>query len=709
MKKIFLLILCAFLAGRTSPSAAEVISITELGQVRPHDKSMTPEETLAPNLPDFSDREATREFFKRRLEETSIVSKDIDLSTPSSVDVVHTPEYYEALEEKNKPLFQKMYEEALNAIKAKDNGDGIEAADSPEQREEYEAAQAATRFFTLARQDEPPAQIEPQIATVSFALPSGRRVLAPAVEHIPYFLSYIDIQANGYLKVEDTIVVVADGQKFAHALQRVFPKYVYDTDNHAQRIELILEHVEVNGTPIDYTAEEIGNDIILKAKYKQKLEPGVYTYTFSYMVNHHLRTHKNSVYMDWNITGRPLNAFITSANAIITLPTGAQFENAQTIISNHGEITNRRSNTYLLAPNVVAFSNFTPLFNGESMSVAAVVDKNVFLPDFDKGFANFISNWGNVLYAAFGLAAIVLSYILSLLTLKKDKKNKYTPSYNGSLIRHLLVGKYDRVALVAQILDLYRKQALDIKADNNRIFLEKNDIGGTRLNKIEKKALKILFAKKAKAIEVNTAHNVVCKKVSKLFAKANEAQIKKFRLKHNISYVLFSTAMVLLTEIFIAVISTNTAQTLTILLATSVLYAFYVWIIRHRFKRWYIALPMKSFSLAAIVAVWVFSGVYIGGITSALILAMIVTVFAFTRLFDEQNNFINEAKTAISSYKEYLTANADAINLGRDFINQQSSIYALNIMEYYPENAANKKFYRLDLADMLRQALIGIL
>ena len=265
------------------------------------------------------------------------------------------------------------------------------------------------------------------------------------------------------------------------------------------------------------------------------------------------------------------------------------------------------------------------------------------------------------------------------------------------------------VALVAQILDLYRKQALDIKADNNRIFLEKNDIGGTRLNKIEKKALKILFAKKAKAVEVNTAHNVVCKKVSKLFAKANEAQIKKFRLKHNISYVLFSTAMVLLTEIFIAVISTNTAQTLTILLATSVLYAFYVWIIRHRFKRWYIALPMKSFSLAAIVAVWVFSGVYIGGITSALILAMIVTVFAFTRLFDEQNNFINEAKTAISTYKEYLTANADAINLGRDFINQQSSIYALNIMEYYPENAANKKFYRLDLADMLRQALIGIL
>ena len=88
---------------------------------------------------------------------------------------------------------------------------------------------------------------------------------------------------------------------------------------------------------------------------------------------------------------------------------------------------------------------------------------------------------------------------------------------------------------------------------------------------------------------------------------------------------------------------------------------------------------------------------------------MLITIFAFTNIFNEQNSFINEAKSAISNYKEYLQTNADAINLSRDFLNQQSNIFALNIMEYFPQNMANKNFYKLDIAEQLRQALVGIL
>lgn len=710
MKKIFIAIFCGITVANISSALAEVRSIVDIGAQPVNDRSMSPQEAISPDLPDPNNEEEVRSFFKKRFEEAAVSEADpnIDFSTPSSVNVVHTQEYYEAQEHANKPLFQKMYEEALKALHDEEDGESA-ADDLSETEKDRHIAEAATRFFTLARNENNQQIDEPQIPTVGFTLPSGRRVLAPATEHIPYMLSYIDIQANGYMKVEDTIVVVANGKKFDRALQRVFPKNVYNQKNEASHIDLILQDVQVNGTPIAYMAEEIGDNIILKPKYKQKLEPGVYTYTFNYMVNHQLQRAKNTVYMDWNITGRPLNAFITSANAIVTLPGGHGFKAAQAIVGKNGQYTHQRTNRYRLAKNVMAFSNWTPLFNGESMNIVTVMDQNAFLKDFDKGFNNFLNNWGNILYALLGFAAIFFSYLLSLITLKRSrKKYQYNPSYNGSLMRHILVGKYDRIAFVAQLLDLYRKQAIDIKDENNRVFIVKQNISSARLNKVEKKALKKLFAKKVKQIEVNNVHNAIFKKVCKIFDKANRKMIKKHRLMHNISYVIFSCLMLLLTEIFIALNSINWAQTLIILLAVTLLYAFYIWIFRHRFKYWIVNVPMKLFAVSVIFAVWVFSSVYVGGITNAIILLMIITIFAFTRIFGEQDSFVNNAKDSISQYKEYLQTNADAINLSKDFLNQQSNIYALNLIEHFPLNAANKGYYKLNSADVLRQMLVGI-
>ena len=132
--------------------------------------------------------------------------------------------------------------------------------------------------------------------------------------------------------------------------------------------------------------------------------------------------------------------------------------------------------------------------------------------------------------------------------------------------------------------------------------------------------------------------------------------------------------MLLLTEIFIAFISVNFAQTLIILLSTTLMYAFYIWILRHRFKRWYVAIPTKIIILLAMFVIWIFSSIYIGGICSLLIMIMVAVIFAFNGLFGIHNSFANEAKEAIIRYKEYLISNAEAINLSRDFVNQQSNV-----------------------------------
>ena len=153
----------------------------------------------------------------------------------------------------------------------------------------------------------------------------------------------------------------------------------------------------------------------------------------------------------------------------------------------------------------------------------------------------------------------------------------------------------------------------------------------------------------------------------------------------------------------------NFAQSFIILLLTTTFACFYVWILRHKFKRFLISLILKVFSIVALIFIWLFSSIYIGNITAILLIGAIFIIFEFSKIFDQQNSFVNDAKNTISNYKEYLISNSDAINLSRDFINQQANIYALNIMEYFPQNVSNRAYYKLVEADELKRALIEII
>ena len=702
MKRLFFTI-CFIICSNLAVNSAQARIQSIVGPAKPQPPAHL--DTKPNNVPDPKNEDEVRAFFKKRLAEAarSDVNENVDLNAVNSVNISRSPEYYAVKKEREKPFYQKVYEKAIASLNGDKNSSQDVYSDDFDVPSDEQIAQAATRFFTIQKQDT--AIRQPQVPTVAMTLPSGRRILAPAREHIPYFLSYIDIQANGYIKIEDTIVLVADGKKFGTALQRVFPKYAGKN----QRMEFMLESVTANGTPIPYTAEEIGNKIVLKPKYNQRLEPGIYTYVFKYIVNNKLLRDGDEVLLSWNLIGSPINAVITSANAIITLPSGHSFDNAFSLIGAGKSFTDRRTNIFRFAQNTVAFSSNTPILNNETVNILTEMNKNVFIPDFDKNFSNFITNWGNIAYSALGLIAILGSFLLSLVGLKKERKNnKYNPSYNGALMRSISVGKYDRTAFVAQLLDLYRKDAIDITQSDNRLFLHRKNINGAKLQKHEIKALKTMFPKNKADLEVNKTNSVILKKVNNLLAKKNAKQIKKYRLIHNISYVIFSCIMLLLTEIFISYISINFAQTLIILLATTLLYGFYIWILRHPYKHWYVSIPVRLFSLISLVVIWLFSSIYIGPLTSFLIMLMPAVIFAFTRIFGEQNNFINEAKEAIAKYKEYLLSNSDTINLSRDFLNQQSSIFALDIMEYFPQNVSNKNYYKLDIAESIKQALIGI-
>ena len=141
-------------------------------------------------------------------------------------------------------------------------------------------------------------------------------------------------------------------------------------------------------------------------------------------------------------------------------------------------------------------------------------------------------------------------------------------------MRSILIGKFDRLAYVAELLDLYRKNAIDLISENNRYFLVAKNIKNSKLTKVEKKALGILFSRKNTQIEINVTNNLKFKKTQRIIEKSIKKQIKKYRLMQNIGYIVFSIIMLLLTEFFIAGISINLAQSLTVMISSSLLYAF---------------------------------------------------------------------------------------------------------------------------------------
>lgn len=717
MKKIFFAIYFSAVILSLSPALADVRFLGDSSGAQNQPKAHQPQP--APfdlnRFNNMSDEEI-RDFFKKRLDNAipAYLPEGESMYTPNASSIIPSREYIEQQKENSKSTFQKIYEEALAAIHKKDaeknselsGSDNADTADAAEQ----EAAAQATRFFIVAPKERTAAAEEPQIPTVSVSLPSGRRILAPAVEHIPYFLSYIDIQSNGYLKIEDTITIVANGKKFRRSLFRSFPKYTYYQGKRGHRIEILLDNVSINGTRVPYTLEEIGNDIVMRPKYNQDLEPGVYTYKFTYFINNKLQETGRLVFMDWLVSVNRLNAFITSANAIISLPEGYSFKDRAAIIVRGDEQTTQRTNLFQFAKNVQAFSNNTPLLPGEEMHIITVMDKNIFIKNYHKSLNAFLSDWGNIFYAALGFGVILFSFILSLISLKKERvQNKYRPSYSGSLLRTIFVGRYDRTAFIAQLLELFRKGAVNIEEEGSRFYLSAVNLNSSKLMKSEKKALKQLFARRSTRTEFNRVNNMKFKKARTIFEKSVKKQIKKYRLKQNIGYIIFSVLMLFASEIAIAAMNVNFFQSLTIMLTADLLYAFYIWILQHKFKYLAIAFLFKVFALTAIAVIWIFSSIYTGGITGFLIIAMIALIFAFSRIFNEHNNFINEAKNAVSTFREYLISNSDAINLSKDFINQQSNIFALDIAEYFPPTVANKSSYKLDTAEKLKQVIANIL
>ncbi len=685
MKKLFFAI-CFIVSITFSLSAFSAVStINEAELEQAASKKIDPFQPVE-GLPDPDNLTEVINFFKKRFQNANVSTAEQmgDLSKPNSMNIQHSKEYIEDLQKEKKSTFEKIYEQAMNRISGEDTS----------------AQNQSNTIFYTSNQKQPAIQdiIPSDTPVVNVLLPNGKQILAPALEHIPYLLTSINILPTGLIQIDEEITVIANNKKLKNGVIKILPKFSKSRSGVRKKLDINLLNVTVNGKNIPYVLEEIGDKIYIKPQQKYNLTPGVYNYKFSYFLDRKLWYYDDFTEFYWDVSGSYLNLVIGSANAIVSIADGKSFLSQNIMIGYPKTLSVRRAVVAKLDTNALGFASITPILPGEGMHILVSLDKNVFLsPDINRSFVWFITDYGDILFSVFGLLAVVISYMLSWNYIKKNK-SKLSASFKNTAAtaRYFIYNIFDKKSFIAQLIELKKKQYIDIQKQDDTLLLIKKTDNLSKLSKRERKSLNNLFTGKDSVISATNANSLKFKRAYDELEKQHHLSIKKLNFKLNFGYLAFSIGMLILIEIAISMLGINTWQTAAILLSSSITIAFYTYMLKRKFNSKILKYIIKTFGVIFIIFAVLFMSIYIH-LISAIILAMIIyAIFEYSSLFSKRGGLLKNKIKEMNNLKEYLEKNVTIISTSQDFVTQQAYIYALDLEHLYAKNDFNKKAYVLD-------------
>ena len=689
MKKLFLAVCVVFCFGCFVTAKADVLTIEEAEQQASTPRPLV---TTVEGMPDKNDLEAVRAFFKQRLKEVNVSdSSELgDLNKSNAMDIQHSADYIKALQEKKKSAFEKIYDEALKRLDKKDEGF------SPD-----------TIFYEEVKQNmQDVGGVLPDVPVVSVTLPNGKRVLAPAREHIPYLLTSYNILPTGLIEVDEEVVVISNGQKLKNGLVKVMEKSTRSRMGITKKLDVDLLSVSIDGKEVPYKLKEIGDNIVFAPKESYVLESGVYTYRFKYLLDRKLWYYKDFTEFYSDITSH-YGLVITSANAIISVPDGKTFLSSASLSGVGSALSPERTVIARLNDNALGFASLLPMNAGEGMHLLVSLDKDVFIsPDFGRRFAWFVTDWGDILFALLGFLAIFGSYHLSWKYLKENQsKSNARLRQNAALQRYVLDGVCDKRSFVAAILELMRLRVVDIIKENGEIALVKKSDKTKGLSWGQKKIMRALFGKNDTTIDVAEKNALKFKRAYLILQKNVKTLHTMTTLSINFGYLGFSLGMLLLSLYAISYIAINPLETGLILVSSVLVMMFYMWILIYPYRS-----KIKKYVFRTIGGIFIafnvlLLSIYVHFWAACLIAAMSYAILVYTRLFSDKNGLIKGKIADLERLKRYLTDNAAQIATGIDFENRQATVFALGLEKLYPKNTRNQNVYRLDAAQKLIEKL----
>ena len=686
MKKLFFAICFSILAFNAKADVKEFMDVNtaksyqkrnEIKPISPQDKTIY-----------FDTKEQIAEFLEQRLRQAvkSQMDEDGEIENMRTMDIQNSSEYVETQRQNNKPTFQRIYEEALKKSGDEDNDQRRIAPQSSVEKARAMAQQQAV--------------LDPTFPTIRVKLPPfGKETLVPAAEHIPYFYADISVLPTGMLNIDETVTIVANGQKLKEGLVRAIPKYSTSRAGERNKIDLTILSVMINDTPIEYKAIETAEYIMLVPKVKRNLAPGVYTYNINYTVDRRLWYYDDFNELYWDATGSNWNLVIARAGATVSLPEGRGFIGHSFFIGFPQDLRNLLALTFQDEDNALGFIAARPLYTGEGMFIITSFGKEGFIaPDLSRRFIWFVNDYGSGMFALFGLLAIAIAYYFSWKDMQK--KNSGTAAnmrQNSPMLRYLLKGVFDKVSFGSFLLEMFKRNIIDIKRDGNDIVLVRKSDNTKGLGRPAVKALNNLFINKESVLKVNANNALKIKRAYQLIEGDIKGRFKNFTIKLNLGYLVSSCLMMLIAFVGIAFIQVEFWASVFILISNSVVMATAIYLLKKSPKNKTVKHAFRIASVLAIVGSFFMLAVFFGGFTALMIMLMIITIFVYTKLFATKDGLVRANIVKAEEYQNFIKNNVETISLGRDFMAQQSSIFALDMSDMFSNNDNIKEYYKLDI------------
>ena len=688
MKKLFLSICFSLLCWQVNDVEAKATAFDSLEQAQSFQENKQPFTPPAEdNTPSPYDQQAMDDFILDRLKKVAITQLDPknDPGKPSSFNIQQSDEYIAMMKEKNKSFLEKVYDAAINRI----------SSESPTSRADVQDSQ--TQFYELKEEQKEEFQA-PDFPVVNIELPNKTQVLVPAQEHIPYLSSQIEILPSGLVSFNDEILVVATGKKLKNGLSRVIPKFSTSRDGTTNRINLNLVNVSINGQEIPHKIIEQADEYVIVPQDNYTLEPGVYTYNFQYLIDRQIWQYDDFNEFYWDITGGRWNLIISRAFVSISFPGKEKPLSSLVFLGYPGALTTQGTG-FSEGENSIGFASLVPLYIGEGMHILLSFPKESFIsPDLNTKINWFLGDFGDIVISSLALLTLLISYLLSWKSISQNrtKGNNYFKK-GAPLLRLLYKGVFDKISFGTFLLELYRKNIIDIQKSDVSILLVKKTDNLSSLEKPEKKALNTLFSKNDAILALNSTNQLKFKRAFALLERATQKKLKALSLKLNAGYLLFGLAMLVFAEFAIALLNINFLQALFVLLSSSVMIAFYLWMSKRKFKSSLLSWILKILCWGIIGGTIVVMSAYIHLISALFLACSIYAIFAYCAIFAKRSGLIKSSIQDVINFREYLLRNKENICLGRDFLNQQANIFALDLAEDFISNKNIQEYYKLDI------------
>lgn len=650
-------------------------------------------------------QEQMREYLKDRLFHvvTTELEKTDGLGGDGAISVQKSALQEEIEAQNKKSIFEKIYDKAMNnliniteprpaaKIYTDDSNMRPQAA---EEAERMQMQQAALRQ----------AWLNSNVEMIDVELPPfNQKTLVPAQEHIPYLFSRIELLPDGLVKITDTITVVANGEKLKDSIQRAFPKFVFDREGNRQKVDFNLLGVSINGNPVDYKLTDRNNYVFMEPSQKLELVPGVYEYQFDYTIDNQIFSYDEFDEFYWNLTGSVWNLIISRAGAAIILPPNTKTLGQTSLSGYNGYWREDMVTITQEQDNVLGFVSKSPLFIGQAMEMIVSIPKGaVSNISWSKKFLRLINAYGDVIFSAFGLAAIFLSYMVSWNYIRKNKNMPTKGIYkDAALARYLAKGVIDKKTFGAFLLDLYRKNIIDIEENDNNILLVKKTDNLASLSKAEKKAVHLLFGSEESILNINSYAKLKMNKVAELVKNDVSKKVKLLNFKINIGYLLFSIGMLLFTEAAISYLNYDFLYNFVFLTLTTLMLVFCLWLFQQKFApAWKNKLARVSSIFLAMVTAFIMLAV-VNLTTIILIAVTLLVIQEYSKLYAQRDGLLAAYVTEVQNYAHLLKNKVEAISLGKDFVKNQPIIFALDCEDEYSESEHNKNVYKLNVISKL--------